>query len=169
MTDQNAGWGQPGAAPQQPPMQAQQPVSQAWPPPWINARNQGYQPTQEEKDKAQFAHLFGGIADFLLGSLFIPIVVPFLVLAMTKDRGPFLMFHVNQSFWFRVAISCLQVVCAIITVVTCGFLFFLMFIPPLLSVVYSLIVGMAAKNGEWKEIPMIGEKVLATTSPVMKG
>ena len=169
MTDQNAGgWGQPGM--QQPPqMPPQQPVSQPWPPPWINARNQGYQPTQEEKDKAQFAHLFGGIADFIFGSFFIPIVVPFLVLAMTKDRGPFLMYHVNQSFWFRVVISCMQVVCFVITMLTCGFLFFLMFIPPLISIVYSIIVGMAAKNGEWKEIPMIGDKVLNTTSPVMKG
>jgi uncharacterized protein len=142
---------------------------QQWPPPWSAARDQGYQPTQEEKDKAQLAHLFGGIADFLLGSLFLPIAVPFLIPMMTKERGPFLMFHINQCFWFRVAISCMQVVCFMITIVTCGFLFFLMFIPPLISIVYSLIVAMAAKNGEWKEIPMIGEKVLASTSPVIKG
>jgi uncharacterized Tic20 family protein len=151
----------------QPP--AAPPVSQPWPPPWVQAKNQGYQPTAEEREKAQFANLFGGIADFLLGSLFIPIAVPFLVLAMTKDRGPFLMYHVNQSFWFRVAISCMQVAFFIITIITCGFLFFLMFIPPLISVVFSLIVGMAAKNGEWKEIPMIGEKVLNSSSPVLKG
>ena len=142
-------------------------MTQPWPP-YANAKNAGYLPTEDERDKAFWAHIFGAIADFLFASFLVPIAAPLIAMAMAKDKGPFLMFHVNQSFWFRVVISATQIAIFILGFPTCGFAWFLLPIPPLVGVVYSLIVGLAARNGEWREHVVIGEKVLNSPSPVFK-
>src|SRR5688500_17494865 len=112
---------------------------------YAQARDTGHVPNDEEKEKAFWGHILGGILDIVTGSMLLPIAAPVVISMMTKERGPFLMFHLNQSLWFRVAICGLQLVFLVIALVTCGVGAVLMPIPPLIGLIYSLIVGFAAK------------------------
>lgn len=162
------GWGNPGnpGAPQGGP---------SGPAPFAQARAQGYVPDEEEKTHAFYAHLFAGIASFVTCGAFIPIAAAILPLVMTKGRGPFLLFHINQSAIFQTALiagnMALSVVVTIVSIFTCGIggiLYILCAIPPLVATIMPILVGLKVKEGEWAEYPMVGEKVLNARSPLIK-
>jgi len=122
-----------------------------------------------------WAHMAAGIAAFFTLGAVIPIVAPLLVHATTNQRGPFFLYHLNQSagfqlFMFLVSLA-LATFLGIVTVFTCGigiFLFFLMGIPWLFAVIYPILMGSAAKSGQWSEYLVIGAKVKTMTSPPIK-
>lgn len=153
-----AGW--PAPAPQQP----------APPPPpsypfLAAAKANGYVPTEEEKKLAMYSHLFAaGLALICCGTIHYPIgaLIP---LMMTKARGPFMLFHVNQAVWFHgvnaLAIFVLLTVGGILTIVCVGYV--LIAIVPILqlvAVIYPIVVGIQAGNGAWTEYPVAGKRVL---------
>lgn len=164
----------------------QPPQQQAWPPqqapqpgggdtPFASAKASGYVPSDEEKQQAFYAHLFGALGTLVLCGTGLHLVGPLVPMFMAKQRTPFLMYHVNQAFWFQVGLFALNAVLAIIftilAMVTCGigsFLFILNGIPVLVAIGYPVLVGMKAKEGEWSEYAVVGAKVLAQKSPVFK-
>lgn len=189
MNGNDQGWGQP---PQQPPMGGPPgpggypPPQGGYPPaggygappgvaPFASAKASGYVPTEDEKQAAFFAHLFAAIANFVTCGMLLPVAAPLIALAMVKQKGPFVLFHINQSFVFQAALFAINfglgIVISIIAFFTCGIggiLYILNAIPPVIGAVYALVVAMSAKNGEWSEYAVVGPKVLESQSPLFK-
>ena len=123
--------------------------------PFASAKAAGYVPTDEEKQQAFYAHLFGALGTLVLCGTGLHLVGPLVPMFMAKQRTPFLMYHVNQAFWFQVGLFALNAILAIIftvlAMVTCGigsFLFILNGIPVLIAIGYPFLVGMKAKELE---------------------
>ncbi len=138
--------------------------------PWIAAaKANGYVPSEEEKKLAMYSHLFAaGLALLCCGTIHYPIgaLIP---LAMSKVRGPFVLFHVNQSLWFHgvnaLVIFVLLMVGGVLSIVCIGYV--LLAIVPifqLIGIIYPIIVGVSAGNGAWTEYPIAGRRVLESTN-----
>ncbi len=177
------GWQQPQGGWQQqpqgegyPPGQPQQPMAgQAGPPPFAAAKATGYPPNDNDKEAAFYAHLFGALANVLFCGLAVPVVAPLIALAIKKERGPFALYHINQAMVFQgvlfAANVVLAIVISIVALFTCGIggvLFVLNGIPPLIGLVYGIVVALSAKEGQWSEYAVIGPKVLNMKSPLIK-
>jgi uncharacterized Tic20 family protein len=159
----------PGLPPGYPPGYPYQPP----PNPFATAKAAGYQPTPDELDKAFWAHMFAAGVNLICCGAIFPVVAPLLVLSMTKERGPFLMYHVNQSVIFQLALFVINTVIltasSILMLVCIGYItFFLVLIPWAIGIIYPIIVGIAAKNGEWAEYPIAGAKTMEMRSPPFK-
>jgi uncharacterized membrane protein len=180
------GWDQVYPPQGQPPQQQQYGVQpygqQQWgtppqpqPAPYATAKAQGYQPTQEELDYVMWAHLWAGLASILccLVIPIIPVAAPLLVLTQTKNRGPFLMFHLNQSVIFQVALfvinTIISVVGGVLTIVCIGYLLLpLLFVTWMIGMIYPIVIAFAAKRGEWVEYIWAGRTALNMRSPLFK-
>jgi uncharacterized Tic20 family protein len=131
--------------------------------------------TEEDKQNAFYAHLFAALANWVTCGAAVPIAAPFIVVMMDKRKHPFTLFHVNQSLIFQAVLfginAALAILFTILSVVTCGigsFLFLLTGVIPIIAGIYPILVGLKAKEGQWESYPMIGEKVLAAQSPLIK-
>jgi len=160
------GWAQPGpGAPQQ-----QDPRGAGW---FGQAKDAGYQPDEQEREHAFYAHLFAGLGGFFFCGTVFAVVAPLLVMAMTKERKPFMLYHLNQSVVFQTAFFVLNTAIAMIggvlTLVCIGYVI-LMILPItiLIQAIYPIAIAFAAKRGEWIEYPAIGPKVLREWKPFFK-
>lgn len=135
----------------------------------------GYQPDEEEATQAFNAHLFGALVALFCCGLLLPVAAPFIVFATAKEKRPFMLFHVNQSIMFQavavILILGIDIVSFILGSLTCGIgwiLGIVHVVPWIAAVVYPLVVGMAAKRGEWAEYPVIGQKLMREWKPPIK-
>lgn len=174
------GWGQPPQGdPQQQqqwgqPQGGQQPAPGGAAPGWFaQAAAQWPAPSEEDKQHAFFAHLFPAVANILCCGVFFPFLAALIPLAMTKTKHPFVMFHINQSFLFGVALYIANVVFYLLgflgNFLCIGWLLYpVNAILVLASIIYPIIVGLKAKDGLWEKYAFIGDKVLAMQSPLFK-
>ncbi len=137
-------------------------------------RASGYQPTQEEAQQAFQAHLLAAGFAFVSCGLFGPLgAVVGLLLA--KERRPFLLFHVNQALVAQLALTvagfALGIVQVVLTVLSAGCLGWLLIPFSLVlwgaMIVLPIVVGLGAKEGEWKLYPLLGDKVLNEWKPLL--
>lgn len=147
------------------------PPPQAYP--WLAAaKANGYVPNEEERRLAMYSHLFAaGLALLCCGTIHYPIgaLIP---LVMSKSRGPFMLFHVNQAAWFHFAnafaILVLLMVGGVLSIICIGYV--LLAIVPILQligIIYPIVLGISAGNGSWTEYPIAGKRVLESTNPPM--
>jgi uncharacterized Tic20 family protein len=133
----------------------------------------GYVPDQEEREHAFYAHVFAALANILTCGMLLPVGAPLVALMMAKQKKPFLLFHVNQSLVFQAACCAaafsLWMAVFVLSLVCIGWLLIpLPLLVTLAGTVYPIVVGMAARNGEWKEYPVIGPKVLREWKPFVQ-
>ena len=158
-------WGQPQGAPQGAPG-----GGQGW---FAQAASQCGPPSDEDKQHAFFAHLFCVLLNVFCCGLFFPFLGALIPLAMTKTKHPFVMFHINQSLLFQAAIYLVNVVLYILGAIgnlcLVGWLLYpLNAILVLIAIIYPIIVGLKAKDGQWEKYAVIGDKVLGMASPLFK-
>jgi uncharacterized Tic20 family protein len=135
------------------------------------ARAGGYQPSAQEMEHAFYAHLFAAIGAFLFCGTVFGAVAPLLVLAMAKDKGPFLLFHVNQAAIFQgvffVINTAIGIVGGVLSIVCIGY--FILLLWPftwLIATIYPLVLAFGAKGGTWVEYPIVGQKVRTEWKPL---
>ena len=143
------------------------------PAPYATAKASGYQPTQEELDYALWAHMWAGLANIICCGAIVPVAAPLLVLTQTKNRSPFLMFHVNQSVIFQVALFVINTIIAVfggaLTIVCIGYLILpLLLVTWIIGIAYPMFLGIDAKRGEWVEYVWAGKTALNMRSPLFK-
>ncbi|MCC7541423.1 MAG: DUF4870 domain-containing protein [Deltaproteobacteria bacterium] len=161
---QQQGWQQPGAAPQQGGQ------------PFLEAKNGNYPISEDAKQAAFYAHLFGALGALIFCGSILNAVAPMIALAMYKEhpKNPFAQFHIQQAVFFQGVIVVCTVVAyilwVIIGMITCGIGYFIPIplIPILVGLIYGLVVAFKAKNGEWAEYMMVGKNVMETRSPMFK-
>ncbi|QQR89714.1 MAG: DUF4870 domain-containing protein [Myxococcales bacterium] len=134
---------------------------------FAGAKAGGQLPGPEQCQNAFFAHFLAAIANVVCCGFVLPIGAPLLVLLFSKQKTAFELFHIHQSVIFQGALFVIQValqiwimVLSIAGVSLASLLNVLHVLPVLIAVVYAIIVGMAARRGEWSEYFFIGEKVL---------
>ncbi len=144
--------------------------------PGIFARIQaaGYHPDPEEAQAAMLTHMLAAALAFGTCGLLGPLGAV-LGLLFSKERKPFLLFHVNQALLFQLVILgaevALGVVQAAFSFLSIGCLAYLL--TPLFLVVWmasvglSLVTGLAARDGVWRTYPVLGEKVLQEWKPLL--
>ncbi|MCS6798289.1 MAG: DUF4870 domain-containing protein [Myxococcota bacterium] len=167
---QPGGWGAPQGAPPQG-VAVAGPSADGW---YAQAAAAAGPATDDDKQTAFLAHLFAAGLQLVTCGMLAP-AGPFLAYAMDKRRHPFALFHVNQAIVFHGVLLAtniaLAVVFSILAFVTCGIgslLYVLNGLVPLVGVVFGLIVGLKAKDGHWDGYPVVGSKVLAARSPLIK-
>lgn len=101
--------------------------------------------TPEAKQMAMLSHLLGALFGFL---------GPLIIWLTQKEKHPFIDDQGKEALNFQLTILMIAVVCIIGTIISCGFLFFLPFIPMVLSLTFGIIGCTKANNGEAYRYPM---------------
>jgi uncharacterized membrane protein len=137
-----------------------------------SARAELGEPTAEDRDYAFYALLFGAIGNVLSAGVLLPLFGAVLPLFLTRSRHPFVLFHVNQSFWYQLALfglnGALFVIITVLAALTCGFgalLYALMIVPPIIGVVHPILVGLRVRDGAWEKLPYVGDWLWTGENP----
>ena len=99
----------------------------------------GDEPNNEDKLWGLLAHL---------SNLFFPVIAPFVVYLIYKDKSTFVGYHAMQSFVMNLIFWAFG---GTLVGITCGIAFPILFVPYILSVVWAL----KANKGEWTGFPLI--------------
>jgi hypothetical protein len=97
--------------------------------------------TQDDKTMAMVAWLIGIVTGW---------VGPLIIYLVKKDQSKFVAYHALQATFFHVAIIVLYMASAFTFLISGA-------AGVLLSLVFSIIAGLAANRGEWYEVPLIGK------------
>ena len=97
----------------------------------MGAMTWGESTSTNERGLAMVAHLSG---------LLLPIIGPGLLYLIKKDESQYVAYHSVQAILF-------QVICALLTGVTCGI--------GALTLILSIVWAVKAYNGEWQGYPLI--------------
>lgn len=101
--------------------------------------------TAEAKQMAMLAHLLGALFGFL---------GPLIIWLTQKDKHPFIDDQGKEALNFQLTVLIIAVACIVGTIISCGFLFFLPFIPMLLQLIFGIIGCVKANAGEAYRYPM---------------
>jgi uncharacterized Tic20 family protein len=102
-------------------------------------------PTKDNLTMAMLCHLLGALLG-ILGALIMWLV--------KKDDHPFIDDQGKEAVNFHLTLLIAQLVCLVISFVTCGFGAILHLVPLILQWVFGIIAAVKANNGEWYRYPM---------------
>ena len=99
----------------------------------------------DDKTMAMLAYILGIFTGFL---------GPLVLWLVKKDQSKFVAFHSLQALLLHAAVTVGYIIAGVLTLVLVGWLLF----PAvgILSLVFSILAGLAANRGEWYNIPVIG-------------
>jgi len=156
-SDPMPGQGGPEGAVPPPPAGAVPPPAYNAPPPGYQAPPPGYAAApppayaaaapMSDSDQRMWAMLSH------LGGIVLGFIAPLVVWLMYKEKSRFVEEQSKESLNFQITMIIAWVVCGILTLVTFGLLFFLYFIPGILTLVFCIIAGIAANKGEAYRYP----------------
>lgn len=116
------------------------PAAPGWPP--------AGELTKDEKTMAMIAWLLG----ILTG-----IIGPLIIFLIKKDESKFVGFHSLQSLFFGLVVGVLFLAVLVFGFVTCGIGMVLLPLVWIGALVVNVLWCIKANNGEWAEMPVIGE------------
>lgn len=105
-----------------------------------------YYPGNEERTLALIAHL-SGIAG-IVGGGFLGFVGPLIVYLWKGESSPYVSAQAKEALNFQITLFLIATVCALLTAVTCGALFLLLFVPMVLQVIFGIIAALAVRDGK---------------------
>ncbi len=135
-------------------------------------------PDQEARDHAFFVHLITAAIALFSASLLIPLAGPLVGYLLDKRRDKFVLFHMNQAFFFQLLVNGTTlaggVLIAVLSFCTCGIGVILLW--PLAIVIgviiwlasfgYPVYQAIRARDGHWERAPIVGDWVAAQDSPL---
>ncbi|MDG2222961.1 MAG: DUF4870 domain-containing protein [Rubripirellula sp.] len=110
-----------------------------------------FEPNADDRNLALIAHL-SGAAGILAGGL-IGFLGPLIIYLMSKERSPYVVGQAKEALNFQITLILAGVVFALLTAVSCGFLFPLLFVPVVFQVVFAIIAALAVRDGEAYRYP----------------
>jgi uncharacterized Tic20 family protein len=105
----------------------------------------GHAPTSDVRNLALIAHL-SGCAGIVAGGL-VGFVGPLIIYLMKKDTSPYVESQAKEALNFQITLFLISVVSVILTAVSCGALFPVIFVPMVLQVVFGIIAALAVRDG----------------------
>jgi uncharacterized Tic20 family protein len=113
---------------------------------------QGYT-SSDDKTYVLIAH-WGGVAGVFLGGGFLGWVGPLISYLAKGSTSPVVRAHAVMTLNFHITWAIAYVASFIVALVTCGVLFFVPFIVWLIPLIFGIIGGVKATNGEFYRYPM---------------
>jgi uncharacterized Tic20 family protein len=104
----------------------------------------------EVRQWAMFAHL-SALAGLVVGGF--TIVGPLIIWLVKKDESKFIDMHGKESVNFQINVLVYYLIAVVITLVTCGLGFPVLFIPLLYGIIMPIIAGLKANEGKPYEYP----------------
>ena len=102
-------------------------------------------PDPDSRTMAMLAHLLGALIGFL---------GPLVIWLVKKDQHPFVDDQAKEALNFHITLIFAYLVAGIMTAVSCGFLFFVAFIPYVLQVIFGILAAVEANKGVYYRYPM---------------
>ncbi|GAA1028934.1 DUF4870 domain-containing protein [Virgisporangium ochraceum] len=112
----------------------------------------GY-PTADDKTYALIAH-WGGAAGVFVGGGFLGWVGPLIAYVAKGNVSPTVRAHAISALNFHITWAIAYALSFVVAIITCGFLFFVPLIVWLVPMVFGIIGGVKATNGEFYRYPM---------------
>lgn len=110
--------------------------------------------TQDDKTMAMLSYILGIFTGFL---------GPLILWLVKKDQSKFVAFHALQALILHAFVVAGYMLSGFLMFVLIGFLtgpaFFI------IGLIYSLVAGLAANNGDWYEIPIVGKLARQQVGP----
>ncbi|MGB9376354.1 MAG: DUF4870 domain-containing protein [Mycobacteriales bacterium] len=103
----------------------------------------GRQLTSDETMWSMLSHLGGIILGF---------IAPLIVMLTKGNESPYIRYHAVEALNFQILIAIGYVISSVLTVVIIGLLGF--FVLPVVSIIFSVIAGLAANKGEAYRYPL---------------
>ena len=103
-------------------------------------------PSQEECNFALLAHA-SGIAG-VLGAGLLGFVGPLIIYLLKSETSGYVASQSKEALNFQITLLILAAVCIGITMISCGFLFPIVFVPMILQIVFGIIAALAARDGQ---------------------
>ena len=100
---------------------------------------------KDARTMAMLAHLLGTIMGF---------IGPLIIWLIKKDEHAFVNDQGKEALNFQLTLLIIYVVTMLINVVSCGFLFFVVFVPLLMQIIMGIIGTVQANNGQVYRYPM---------------
>ncbi len=110
-----------------------------------------FTPTNDERNLSLIAHL-SGAAGILMGGL-VGFIGPLVIYLLKKDSSVYIESQAKEALNFQITLLLLAVICVALTVVTCGTLFPLLFVPTVLQIVFAIIAGLSVRDGKHYRYP----------------
>ncbi len=110
-----------------------------------------FSPSDEERNLAILAHL-SGMAGIVVGGL-LGFLGPLIIYLMKKDSSVYIEAQAKEALNFQITLLIIAVGCIAVTVVSCGFLFPIAFVPMILQLVFAIIAALAVKDGKHYRYP----------------
>ena len=108
-----------------------------------------FAPTREERNLALIAHL-SGCAGVIVGGL-TGFVGPLLIYLLKKDSSAYVEEQAREALNFQITVF---VVTVVVLVASCGMLFPILLITPVLQVIFGVLAAVAVRDGEQYRYPL---------------
>ena len=109
------------------------------------------EPTLEEINCATLAHLSGCAG--LIGFGYIGFAGPLIIWWLKKESSAYVEFQAKEAFNFQITILLIAITCGIITVLSCGTAFALIFLPVLLQLIFGILSVLDVRKGRAYRYP----------------
>ena len=103
----------------------------------LNPNGLTFEPTPDERNLALIAHLSGCAG--VVGAGLVGFLGPLIIYVLKKDESTYVGSQAKEALNFQITIFLLGIACLVVTVLSCGFLFPVMFVPIVLQVVFSIV------------------------------
>lgn len=110
-------------------------------------------PDKDERQMAMFAHL-SAIAASLITGFILGFLGPLIIWIIKKDDSEFVADQAKEALNFQLTLLILVVLCWGGAIFSCGLLFFLPGLPFVLQLIFGIIAGMKANEGERYRYPI---------------
>jgi uncharacterized Tic20 family protein len=109
--------------------------------------------TQDEKTWALIAH-FGGAVGVLVGGGFLGWVAPVVAMVAKGNQSPTVRAHAVAALNFQITWAIAMLLSIVLAIITCGVLFFVPIIVGLVPLIFGIIAGVKANEGQLYRYPM---------------
>ena len=129
------------------PQQSHESPFTAQPPgtPPVSEPLKGGVPDADARTMAMLAHLLGALIGF---------PGPLVIWLVKKDEHPFVDDQGKEALNFHITLIFAYVAAGVITAISCGFLFFVAFVPYVLQVIFGILAAVEANKGVYYRYPM---------------
>ena len=109
-------------------------------------------PNTEEMNFAMLAHIAGCAG--LLGFGYIGFIGPLVIWWLKKDTSSYVELQAKEAFNFQITILLIAILCGAMTLLSCGTLFPIIFLPMLLQLIFGVLSVLEVRQGRDYRYPL---------------
>ncbi len=109
------------------------------------------EPDAEEINFATLAHLSGCAG--LIGFGYIGFIGPLLIYWIKQDSSPYVKSQAKEAFNFQITIFLIALTCGMLTILSCGTMFPIIFLPMLLQLIFGILSTAAVRKSQAYRYP----------------